>query len=141
MVWDPLRKKEVAATPEERVRQWFIGVLKSTAGVPEHMMRSEVGLGERALRADIVIYDREARPAAVVECKREEVTLTREVLEQGLKYFSVLQVRYIIITNGRSTYAFGRENGGFRQLDTLPSYAEMVGGKHGTTDRKNTNKQ
>ena len=26
-IWDPLRKKMVALTPEERVRQWFIGVL------------------------------------------------------------------------------------------------------------------
>mgnify|MGYP004650507059 FL=1 len=24
-VWDPLRKKAVALTPEEKVRQWFIG--------------------------------------------------------------------------------------------------------------------
>ena len=126
MVWDPLRKKEVASTPEERVRQWFIGVLKESAGVPAHMMMSEVGLAERALRADIVIYDREARPAAVVECKREEVVLTREVLEQGLKYYGILQVRYIIITNGRSTYVFGRGENGFRQLDALPSYEEMI---------------
>ena len=130
MVWDPLRKKEVAATPEERVRQWFIGVLKNSAGVPEHMMRSEVGLGERALRADIVIYDREAKPTAVVECKREEVALTREVLEQGLKYYGVLKVRFIIITNGRSTYVFGKENDAFRQLDALPSYEQMAGRKN-----------
>lgn len=27
LIWDPLRKKQVALTPEERVRQWFIGVL------------------------------------------------------------------------------------------------------------------
>ena len=25
-IWDPLRKKDVALTPEERVRQWCIGV-------------------------------------------------------------------------------------------------------------------
>ena len=37
-VWDPLRKKEVALTPEEKVRQWFIGVLREDA--------LEIALGE-----------------------------------------------------------------------------------------------
>ena len=40
-IWDPLRKKEVALTPEERVRQWCIGVLNNSFGVPLHMMMSE----------------------------------------------------------------------------------------------------
>lgn len=64
MVWDPLRRKNVPLTPEERVRQWFITVLKDRMQVPLHMMMSEVGMkfGEGALkkefRADIVVYDR-----------------------------------------------------------------------------------
>ena len=40
-MWDPLRRKEVAETPEERVRQWFIGVL-SGSGFPMGLMGSEV---------------------------------------------------------------------------------------------------
>lgn len=43
LIWDPLRKKEVALTPEERVRQWCIGVLAGPMKVPMHMMMSEVG--------------------------------------------------------------------------------------------------
>ena len=43
-IWDPLRKKSVKNTPEEAVRQWFIGVLHEGMGVPEHMMGSEVAL-------------------------------------------------------------------------------------------------
>ena len=57
-VWDPLRRKEVALTPEEEVRQWFIGdVLHDGMGVPLHMMMSEVSLsfGDKAWRADIVV--------------------------------------------------------------------------------------
>ena len=74
-VWDPLRKKDVALTPEEQVRSWFIGVLRDNAGVPLHMMGSEVPLefGQKKFRADIVIYDRALKPLAVVECKRPEV--------------------------------------------------------------------
>ena len=33
MVWDPLRRKNVPLTHEERVRQWFITVLKDQEGV------------------------------------------------------------------------------------------------------------
>lgn len=80
-IWDPLRKKEVALTPEEKVRQWFIGVLRDSMKVPEHMMMSEAGfkLGDKQFRADILVYDRQARPLLVVECKRPEVELTQEV--------------------------------------------------------------
>ena len=43
-VWDPLRRKEVALTPEERVRQWFIAVLRNECGVPAYEMMSEATL-------------------------------------------------------------------------------------------------
>jgi hypothetical protein len=70
-IWDPLRKKEVALTPEERVRQWFICVLSQNMEVPMHMMMSEAGfkLGGKQFRADIIVYDRSACPLIVVECK------------------------------------------------------------------------
>ena len=56
-IWDPLRKKDVALTPEERVRQWFIGVLAGEMAVPMHMMMSETGfrLGDKQFRADILV--------------------------------------------------------------------------------------
>lgn len=127
-VWDLLRKKEVALTPEEEVRQWFIGVLAGEMQVPVHMMMSEVGfrLAGKQMRADIVIYDRKAQPMAVVECKRPEVELTQEVLDQAIRYNMVLNVKYIIITNGRKTYICGRKEGSYAFLNTAPTYSEML---------------
>ena len=86
LIWDPLRKREVTATPEERVRQWFIVQLRDAFGVPEHMMRSEVGFrfGGKPYRADILVYGRDAAPLLVVECKRPDVALTPAVLEQAI---------------------------------------------------------
>ena len=128
-IWDPLRKKEVALTPEERVRQWCIGVLNSNMEVPFHMMMSEAGfkLGGKLFRADIIIYDRMARPLAVVECKRPEVELTREVMDQAVRYNMVLNVRYIIITNGTKTYICRKEGEGYAFMDSAPTYNEMLG--------------
>ena len=129
VVWDPLRKKEVALTPEERVRQWCIGVLRDKMGVPVHMMMSEAGfkLGDKQFRADILVYDRQARPLMVVECKRPEVELSQEVLDQAIRYNLVLYVKYIIITNGTKTFICRRGDAGYKFIDTVPDYEQMLG--------------
>lgn len=122
--WDPLRKKMVAATPEERVRQWFIGVLRDTIGVPEHLMMSEAALsfGQKKYRADILIWSRDARPLAVVECKRPEVELSPSVLEQAMRYNAALGVKWLMVTNGTKTYLYKNEGGSFQPQKSLPSY-------------------
>ena len=127
-VWDPLRKKEVTLTPEERVRQWCIGVLASQMQVPMHMMMSEAGfkLGDKQYRADILVYDRKAQPLMVVECKRPEVELTQEVLDQAVRYNMVLNVRYMIITNGTRTYICQRQGDRFVFIENVPTYNEML---------------
>lgn len=126
-VWDPLRKKEVALTPEERVRQWFIGVLRDRLKVPEHMMMSEVSMrfGKKPFRADILVYGRDTAPLMVVECKRPEVEMSREVLEQALKYNLVLEVKYIVITNGAKTFGFVRGGDTYTQLKSFPDWLAM----------------
>ena len=131
-IFDPLRKKDVSLTPEERVRQWCIGVLSDQLEVPLHMMMSEVGfkLGGKQFRADILIYDRKAQPLTVVECKRPEVELTREVLDQAIRYNMVLNVPYIFITNGTRTMICRRreQDGrpGYEFMDKAPKYNEML---------------
>lgn len=126
-IWDPLRKKEVAFTPEERVRQWCIGVLNKNLDVPLHMMMSEAGfkLGGKQFRADILVYDRSAKPLVVVECKRPEVELTQEVLDQAVRYNMVLDVKYMIITNGTKTYICRKQADGYVFVDSVPKYNEM----------------
>ena len=127
-IWDPLRRKNVALTPEEQVRQWFIGVLRDSYGVPEHMMGSEVAFefGRKQYRADIVLFSREGRPLGVVECKRPEVEITEEVVRQAMRYNAVLDVKFIFLTNGNNTYLYGREGERFVRLSSVPSFEEML---------------
>ena len=129
-VWDPLRKKMVTLTPEEKVRQWFIGVLRDSLKVPVHMMMSEVSLrfGDKPFRADILVYGRDTAPLMVVECKREDVEMSREGLEQALQYNLVLGARFIVITNGNKTFGFrstGDEDNPFEQMKTFPEWEAM----------------
>ena len=128
-LYDPLRKKEVVPTPEEYVRQWFIGVLSGTVGVPMHMMMSEVSLklpSGKPQRADIVVWDRSGAPLMIVECKRPEVELTADVAAQALRYIQGLPARYIAITNGHGTYVYIKEGGVFRSCASLPTWEEML---------------
>ena len=128
-IYDPLRKKDVALTPEEEVRQWFIGVLRDGLKVPVHMMMSEVGMvygGGKALRADIVVWERgSGKPLMIVECKRPEVTLDSTVTDQALRYNNILDVKYIVITNGTKTFMFRREGDGFVFVEKAPLWEEM----------------
>ena len=127
-LYDPLRRKEVADTPEERVRQWLIGELEGTFGVPRHLMMSEAGLkfGSKSYRADILIYDRSGAPLTVVECKRPDVALTESVARQAMRYDMVLSVSWIILSNGGSTLVFRRSGGTFVPYPSIPDYQSML---------------
>lgn len=127
-IFDPLRKKSVAATDEERVRQWFIRELLDTADVPPHLMMSEAGFrfGSKQYRADILIFNREGQPLAIVECKRPDVGITASVAEQAMRYNAVLSVRFIFLTNGNTTFIFKRSEETFKPFDHFPSFEEML---------------
>lgn len=138
LVYDPLRRKEVALTPEEEVRQWFISVLHEELKVPMTMMMSEVSMKtgqvtgilrrtvKKEYRADILVYDRNLDPMLVVECKRPDIELTRDVLEQALRYCGILKVRYMVITNGKKSYFASSKDGRLVFLDKVPVYEEMI---------------
>jgi len=128
IVRDPLRNVDVPLTPEERVRQWFIDVLLNQCGVPCTLMKSEVGfmLGEKQFRADILVWDRQTRPLAIVECKAPSVQIDNKVLEQAIRYNIVLSPRWIILTNGGSTVVLKKQGENFVVFDSLPSYEEMT---------------
>ena len=89
---------------------------------------SEVSLkfGQKPWRADILVYDRSGAPLLVAECKRPEITLDAGVLEQAMRYNSVLGVRFLAVTNGNLTYLYRLEGETFVPCETFPSYEEML---------------
>lgn len=127
-VFDPLRKKYVALTPEERVRQSFIRWLNDARGYPLSLMASEysIQLGKKDFRCDIVCFSSNLQPLLAVECKAPHVKLECEAAEQICRYNMVLKVRYLVITNGVTTFAFelDPESGSYRYISDIPSYAE-----------------
>ena len=101
-VFDPLRRREVALTPEEEVRQQVLYLLVEGLKVPAGLVAVEYSLKVNGMdrRADVVVFGKEGRPLMVVECKAPAVALTEAVLDQAVRYHSVLGPRYILLTNG-----------------------------------------
>jgi hypothetical protein len=54
------------------------------------------------------------------------VELTRDVLDQAVRYNLVLNVNLIIITNGHQTYICRKFEEGYRFIDKLPKYEEII---------------
>ena len=105
-IFDPLRKKRVALTPEEQVRQFFICWLNKECGYPLALMASEYAItyNKQRFRCDIVCFNRSLEPQVIVECKAPDVKLTSSVIEQITRYNMVLKVKHLIITNGHESY-------------------------------------
>ena len=70
-ILDILRRKYVALTPEEWVRQHFIHYLINHKGYPAPLLANEVPLqvGEKKVRADSVLYDNQLRPRMIIDYK------------------------------------------------------------------------
>lgn len=112
-IYDPLRRKEVALTPEEEVRQKMIVWLNVRLGFSLNLMMSEYSFKYNGLqyRADIVVFDKNREIKLLVECKAPSVEIDREVIEQGIRYNRSLNVKYILFTNGVSLCGYRRRDG------------------------------
>lgn len=118
-----IRKKKLVLTPEEWVRQHVIHFLNEN-DVPMGLMGVEVGLKyhERSKRADVVVYGMDQKPKLIVECKAPEIELSEAVFRQIASYNYVLQVEFLMMTNGiNHIYAkIDRSNGNLEFLENLP---------------------
>ena len=101
-VLDIVRKRYVALTPEEWVRQHVVHALHYALGYPLELLQVEgaITLNGMTRRCDIVVYNKEVHPLMIVECKQPEVPLSQKVLDQASRYNLVLQVPYLYLTNG-----------------------------------------
>ena len=125
-IFDEIRKKKVILTPEEWVRQNFIQYINKEHKVPLSVMvlEKELDLNGQKKRADILVYDRDGKPFAIVECKASHVAISQDVFDQVARYNLVLKVPYLIVTNGLEHYYslidFEKKN--FSFLKDFPVY-------------------
>ncbi len=123
-IFDETRKRWVAFTPEEWVRQNFLQYLLQEMNYPATLIaiEKELKLGELIKRFDILVYDNNHKPWLMVECKSMEIPLTEEVLHQVLRYNITIPVPYLVITNGTISYFFEKRSGKLEMLEQLPAW-------------------
>lgn len=127
-VFDIVRNRFVALTPEEWVRQNVIHYLHFELGYPLELLQVEgtITLNGMTRRCDIVVYDSEVRPLVIVECKRETVPLTQKVIDQACRYNLVLHVPYLYLTNGPNQICckVDFEQKRLMQIPKIPNYCK-----------------
>lgn len=128
-IFDVIRKKYVALTPEEWVRQHLVHYFINHLGYPRSLISVESGLlyNQLAKRTDVVVYSREGSPLLLVECKSFKVSLSDRVFEQSSIYNSSLKASYLLISNGLVHYCcqLNYKDASYKFLDAVPSYSDM----------------
>jgi hypothetical protein len=128
-IFDTLRKKWLVLTPEEWVRQNFVQYLIRAKNYPSSLIaiEKEIQLGELKKRFDILVYGNNHQPWMMIECKAGEVKLEESVLQQALRYNISIPVQYIVITNGKETFAWIKEIKKLTLINELPLFENNQG--------------
>lgn len=129
MVFDPLRRRFVALTPEEEVRQKVLFLLVEHLNVPSGRVAVEYSVKVNGMdkRADVVVFGADGQPLMVVECKAASVALTSVVLDQAVRYHAALRPKYLLLFNGEAAYCYAVGAQALQPMDHLPTYGEMLG--------------
>ena len=128
-IFDLVRRKYVALTPEEWVRQHFVHYLIEHLNVPKSHIAVEksIRVSHLAKRTDIVVFKGGLKPILIVECKAPSVEINQEVFYQVLRYNMTLRVEYLVVTNGlRHVYCkVNYENQKAIFIEELPLYDQL----------------
>lgn len=127
-VFDEIRKKWVLLNPEEWVRQHLLQYLLHQKNVPASLIsvEKEINLNNTRKRYDAVVYSKNMNPVLLIECKAPDVEITPTTLEQTLRYNLILNVKFLLITNGLKEFVIIIENGTGKLMETLPQYENLI---------------
>ena len=130
MIYDPIRKKEVPLTPEERVRQAVVHLLTHQLDYPSTLIANEytITVGKLSRRCDTVVFTPQLQPLMILEYKAPHIPLSEKVIQQAFQYNTTLQVPYIALSNGRQTllYKVGYQKQPSTPLPGIPPYQQLL---------------
>jgi hypothetical protein len=123
-IFDGIRKKYVALTPEEWVRQHLIHYFIDHLHYPKSLIKIEQGLkyNELQKRSDIIVFDRTGNPWMIVECKSPLVDLNQDTTQQVTVYNSNIQARYVTLSNGMKHVCYEMNGSNVVLLKNFPEY-------------------
>lgn len=131
-VFDKLRDKWIVLTPEEWVRQHFVGWLQADYHYPASLIANETGIEVNGTkkRCDTVIFRSDGSPLIIVEYKAPEIAITQSVFDQAVRYNMYLKADYLIVSNGINHYCCKIDyiNNTYNFIPKIPSYHQIATG-------------
>ncbi len=142
LLFCPIRKCQVKATPEEHVRVALLQQMISSLGYPSELVVVERKLSELCpitssqvtripnRRVDILCYAKMAQaplaPLLLIECKA--CAVSGKAIAQALGYNYYIGARFVAVASAFSLAVVTAVNGSLvSQNQTLPSYSDLVG--------------
>jgi hypothetical protein len=116
-----IRKRFVAATPEEAIRQGLLQKMISEWGYPKGLISVEKKIGSR--RYDVVCYTRDVLPLLLIECKAIEINEAAE--NQAFGYNDAVKAPFICLASQTAIKTLWQEKGKIVSVPFLPKYAEL----------------
>lgn len=123
-VFDRLRKKYVVLSPEEWVRQHLVHYLIEL-GYPQGLMGLERNFPNSKKRFDLLVFNNSGNPVVLAECKSPDVNLNQSIITQVTSYLQLLDVPYLILTNGLKHYFFSREENEVKAWEHIPKFSAL----------------
>lgn len=128
-IFDICRKKWVALTPEEWVRQHLLHYFTNELHYPAGLVAIELSIKINRLhrRCDMIVYNRRGKPVLIAECKAPEIKLNQKVFNQVSRYNLDLKVPYLLVSNGIKHYCalLDQESGSYQFLEKFPDYIAL----------------
>ncbi len=130
-IFDRVRRKYVALTPEEYVRQHFCNMLIEHLEYPLSLLANEIMISVNNLRrrCDTVVFSsRDASVLAIAEYKSPEIKITESVFNQIVRYNMSLKAGYLMVSNGMQHFCchidYALSKSVF--LPEIPKYKELL---------------
>ena len=132
-IFDPIRKKYVALTPEEVVRQQTIKFLLQRMKIPADRIGVECSLHSLGdlgnwKRVDICIYSPADEIIAIIECKADNYVACDSGFVQAIDYAESLKVRNYFIVDCWDIlgYHYVYERNQYDPIEEIPTYEQML---------------
>jgi hypothetical protein len=123
-----VRKKNIVLTPEEWVRQHFIGYFLKELAYPKGLLTVEkkIQYGAMEKRWDLAAFMPDQECFLLLECKAPSIPITKAVFEQSLAYYKGLQSRFLVLSNGVEHVIFKKEEHGLISVNEFPDYPSFA---------------
>jgi len=128
-LYDPIRCKKVADTPEERVRQALLRQMIDNLSFPKGLIGVEKKIAAGLRRVDIVVYkknDEHLTPLLIVECKASALD-EEAAFRQAAGYRAACGLPpFWCLAHAAGIRTFWCEENVFRSVPFLPPYSQLL---------------